>query len=232
MLPQKRRLPLSPAVRRWLIPRAGVARQLSSSSIHPTAVLESGVRLGRGVKIGPYCVVCNGSVIGDGVRLDAHVRVAERTRIGANSTISSFATLGALPQDLKYTGEPSHVIIGVRCRIAEYVLLSGGTTAGGGVTELGNGCFIMSHCHVAHDCVLGDGVVLASSVALAGHVHIGEGARISGFSCVQQKVHARSRKQEHVFWPITSDQFAVTNHNFPFPGQRWTRRIPRGWICA
>lgn len=168
--------------------KAGVPHGLGSSSIHPTAVLEAGVHLGRGVHIGPYCVVCSNTVIGDGVRLDSHVRVAEHTKIGANSTVSSFSTLGALPQDLKYAGEPSHLSIGEQCRIGEYVLLSGGTTAGGGVTELGDGCFVMSHCHVAHDCVLGNGVLLASSAALAGHVHVGEGARISGFSCVQQKV--------------------------------------------
>ena len=135
--------------------------------IHPTAVIEPGARLGNGVSVGPYCVVGNDVVLGDGVRLASHVRVAGHTVVGAGSVVHAFVTLGATPQDLKYAGEPSHLIIGERCRIAEYALLSGGTAIGGGVTSLGDGCFIMSHCHVAHDCHLGHDVLLASNAALA-----------------------------------------------------------------
>ena len=103
--------------------------------------------------------------------------------------VHAFATLGAVPQDLKYAGEPSRLVIGERCRIAEYAHVSGGTAAGGSsTTSMGDGCFIMSHCHIAHDCVLGNDVLLASSAALAGHVHVGDGARISGYSCVHQRV--------------------------------------------
>ena len=160
--------------------------------IHPTAVIEPGARLGNGVSVGPYCVVGNDVVLGDGVRLESHVRVAGHTVVGAGSVVHAFVTLGATPQDLKYAGEPSHLIIGERCRIAEYALLSGGTAIGGGVTSLGDGCFIMSHCHVAHDCHLGHDVLLASNAALAGHVQVGDGARISGYACVQQRVSVGS----------------------------------------
>jgi len=165
---------------------------LVGEHVHPTAVIEPGARLGSGVSVGPFCVVGNDVVLGDGVRLESHVRVAGHTVVGAGSVIHAFVTLGATPQDLKYAGEPSHLIIGERCRIAEYALLSGGTAVGGGVTSLGDGCFIMSHCHVAHDCHLGHDVLLASNAALAGHVQVGDGARISGYACVQQRVSVGS----------------------------------------
>ena len=186
-----RRLPLPPGLRRGARARSTIAEVSSSAApsfVHPSAVLEPGATIGAGVHIGPYCVIGGNVELGDGVRLDSHVRVAGHTVVGAETVVHSFATLGALPQDLKYAGEPSHLVVGAGCRIAEYALLSGGTAAGGGVTALGDGCFVMSHCHVAHDCVLGEGVLLASSAALAGHVHVGDGARISGYSCVQQKV--------------------------------------------
>lgn len=151
-------------------------------------MLEPGCKLGEGVHIGPFCVVGAGVRLGDAVRLDSHVRVAGHTEIGAGSVLDAFCTVGAAPQDLKYDGEQSVVRIGERCRVAEYAHISGGTAAGGGITSVGDGCLIMSHCHVAHDCVLGDDVVLASSSALAGHVHVGDGARISGCAAVHQKV--------------------------------------------
>ena len=156
--------------------------------IHETAVVDPAAQIGAHVSVGPYCVVGPQVVLNDGVRLESHVTVHGHTTVGAGSTIQSHVTLGALPQDLKYSGEPSHLVLGERCRVAEYALLSGGTAAGGGITSVGPGCFIMSHCHVAHDCILGEGVLLASGAALAGHVHVGDGARISGYSCVQQRV--------------------------------------------
>ena len=157
--------------------------------IHPTAILEPGCRVGEHVHIGPYCVLGQHVTLADGVRLESHVRVAGHTTVGAGSTLHAFSTVGATPQDLKYEDEPSVLTLGERCRVAEYAHISGGTAAaGGGGTSIGDDCMIMSHCHVAHDCVLGERVLLASSAALAGHVHIGDGARISGYSCVHQKV--------------------------------------------
>lgn len=147
------------------------------------------MRIGRGVSVGPYCVIGGNVVLGDGVQLDSHVRITGHTTVGAGSVVHAFATLGALPQDLKYAGEPSYLVVGNRCRIAEHALLSGGTAGGGGLTWIGDGCFVMSQCHIAHDCVLGRDVVLASNSALAGHVHVADGARISGFACVQQRVN-------------------------------------------
>ena len=161
---------------------------LNKGSIHPTAIVEPGCRLGKDVNIGPYCVVGSDVTLGDAVRLDSHVRVDGHTTIGASSSVQSFATVGATPQDLKYSGEPSVLHVGERCRIFEYAHLSGGTAAGGGVTSIGDDCLLMSNTHVAHDCVLASNVILASSAALAGHVHVGRGARISGYSCVHQNV--------------------------------------------
>ena len=118
----------------------------------------------------------------------SQVRVAGHTSIGASSTVHAFATVGATPQDLKYAGEASRLVLGERCRVFEYAHLSGGTAAGGGFTSLGDDCLVMSHTHVGHDCRLGRGVVLASYAALAGHVRVGDGARVSGSTSVAQRV--------------------------------------------
>ncbi len=119
----------------------------------------------------------------------SQVCVAGHTRIGAGSTVHAFATVGAVPQDLKHdAAEASGLAVGERCRIFEYAHLSGGTALGGGLTTIGDDAMLMSHCHVGHDCALGTGVVLASYAVLAGHVVVGEGARVSGASSVHQKV--------------------------------------------
>lgn len=166
-----------------------LCRRLSSEHVHPTAIIEQGAKVGTGVRIGPFCVIGGNVSLGDGVRLDSHVRVAGHTSIGAGTTVFGFAMLGAAPQDLTYSGDPSHLIIGARCRIFEYAHLSGGTaTLADGATTLGDDCLVMSHSHVGHDCTLGRGVVLAGSSGLAGHVRIDDGAIVSGHACVHQNV--------------------------------------------
>jgi UDP-N-acetylglucosamine acyltransferase len=158
------------------------------SDIHPTAIVEDGAKLGDGVHIGPYCRVGPEVELGARVRLESHVVITGRTRIGEDCKIYPFASLGQPPQDLKYAGEPSELLIGAKNTIREYVTMNPGTKGGGMVTEIGDGCLLMAGAHVAHDCRIGDSVILANSVALGGHVIIGEAAIVGGLVGIHQFV--------------------------------------------
>lgn len=168
---------------------------MTDAAIHPTAIIEQGARLGAGVKIGPYCQVGNEVVLGEGVELVSHAVVAGRTEIGAGSQVYPFASIGHRPQDLKYEGENSRLIIGERCIIRESVTINPGTKGGIMETRIGNDCLIMANAHVAHDCVLGNNVILANYVGIAGHAKIGDFV-IFGGTCV---VHQFVRIGAHAF---------------------------------
>ena len=157
-------------------------------SVHPTAVIDPAAWLGRDVKIGPYCVIGPEVVLGDGVTLMSHVTLGGRTEIGARTTIYPFASLGHPPQDLKYDGEPSRLVIGEDTVIREYVTMNPGTHGGGMVTRVGAGGLFMVGAHVAHDCQIGDQVILANNATLGGHVQVGDHAIIGGLSAVHQFV--------------------------------------------
>jgi UDP-N-acetylglucosamine acyltransferase len=159
-----------------------------SARIHPSAIIESGARIGADVVIGPFCHVGAAVELGEGVALVSHAVVAGRTRIGARTIIHPFASIGAAAQDLKSTGEPGALSIGRGCVIREGVTINAGTPAGGGETRIGDGCAFLAYSHVGHDCRLGDGVVLANQVLLGGHVRIGDHAAIGGASVVHQNV--------------------------------------------
>lgn len=156
--------------------------------IHPTAIVEEGARCGEGVRIGPYCVVGGEVDLGPGVVLESHVVVAGRTRIGARSKVYPFASLGHRPQDLKYAGEKSDLVIGDDNQIREHVTMNPGTKGGGMVTEVGDRCLFMVGAHVAHDCRIGNNVILANNATLAGHVVVEDHAIIGGLSAVHQFV--------------------------------------------
>ncbi|MBO6783161.1 MAG: acyl-ACP--UDP-N-acetylglucosamine O-acyltransferase [Alphaproteobacteria bacterium] len=158
------------------------------SGVHPTAVVEDGAQLGGNVEIGPYCVVGADVSLGDGVRLHSHVVVGGRTRIGAQTEIFPFASIGLAPQDLKYGGEKSELVIGERVRIREHVTMNPGTEGGGMLTQVGDDCLFMVGSHVAHDCIVGNSVILANNATLAGHVEVGDFAIIGGLSAVHQFV--------------------------------------------
>ncbi len=158
------------------------------SAIHPTAIVEDGAKIGDDVEIGPYSVVGANVVLGDGVRLRSHVVVGGKTRIGAGTEIYPFASIGLAPQDLKYAGEESELIIGERCRIREHVTMNPGTDGGGLLTQVGAECLFMVGSHVAHDCIVGNNVILANNATLAGHVMVGDFAIIGGLSAVHQFV--------------------------------------------
>lgn len=158
------------------------------TAIHPTALIDPAATLGAGVTVGPYCTVGPGVVLEDGVTLVSHVVVDGITRIGTNTRVMPFTTLGLPPQDLKYHGERTELIIGSDNTIREHVTMNPGTEGGGGVTRVGNGGLFMVGCHVAHDCALGNNVILANNVLLAGHITIGDFAIVGGGSAIHQFV--------------------------------------------
>jgi UDP-N-acetylglucosamine acyltransferase len=159
-----------------------------SATIHPTAVIEQGARLGVDVKIGPYCVVGADATLGDGCELMSHVVVTGHTTMGSGNRVFPFSSIGQIPQDLKYHGEASEVIIGDNNQIRESVTINAGTEGGGMVTRIGSGNLLMAYVHVAHDCILGDNIVLANCATLAGHVTVENDAIIGGLSAIQQFV--------------------------------------------
>ncbi len=154
--------------------------------INPTAIIEDGARIGENVSIGPYSVIGADVSLSDGVTLASHVVVNGRTNIGANTRIFPFASIGHRPQDMKYKGEPSELIIGCNTIIREHVTMNPGTEGGGMVTRVGNNCLIMVGSHVAHDCQIGDHAILVNNATLGGHVQIDEWAIIGGLSAVHQ----------------------------------------------
>lgn len=156
--------------------------------VHSSAIVDPKAQLGEGVEIGPFCVVGADVVLDDGVVLHSHVAVAGRTRIGPRSQVFPFASIGHVPQDLKYGGEPSELVVGADNRIREHVTMNPGTEGGGMVTRVGDGCLFMVGAHVAHDCQIGDRVIMANNATLAGHVAIGDHAIIGGLAAVHQFV--------------------------------------------
>lgn len=157
-------------------------------SVHPTALVEPGARLGEGVEIGPFCTVGSEAALGDGVVLRSHVVVEGDTAVGEGTHVWPFAVLGAAPQDLKYSGERTRLRIGARNRIREHVTMNLGTAGGGGETRVGDDGLFMAGCHVAHDAQVGDRVVIANGVAIAGHCAVGDDVIIGGLSAVHQWV--------------------------------------------
>jgi UDP-N-acetylglucosamine acyltransferase len=158
------------------------------TQIHPTAIIESGAQIGNNVSIGAYCVIGKDVTIGDNTIVKSHVVIEGITQIGSNNTIFQFASIGAVPQDLKFSGEPSKTIIGDNNSIREFVTINAGTKGGIMETKIGNKCLIMAYCHIAHDCVVGDNVVLANNATLAGHVIVGDNVVIGGLSAIHQFV--------------------------------------------
>ena len=158
------------------------------TDIHPTAIIETGAKLGRGVRIGPYCCVGASVELGDDIELISHAVVTGQTRIGPQTRIYPFASIGHIPQDLKYGGEVSELVIGSGNTIREHVTMNPGTAGGGMVTRVGNDCLFMVGTHVAHDCQIGNNVIMANNATLGGHVVVEDGAVIGGLAAVHQFV--------------------------------------------
>ena len=158
------------------------------TDIHPTSIVHPDAEIGENVFIGPFCNIGKYARLADGVQLYSHVVVEGRTTIGSNSRIFPFASVGHEPQDLKFRGEQSELIIGGNNTIREHVTLNPGTEGGGMVTRIGDGCLFMMSSHVAHDCIIGDNVILVNNATLAGHVEVGDWAIVGGLSAVHQFV--------------------------------------------
>lgn len=156
------------------------------SIIHPTAIIDSAAQIGADCHIGPYCVIGPHVVLGARVTLKSHVVIDGRTAIGEGTTVYPFASLGSAPQDLKYDGEPSKLIIGKHNTIREHVTMNPGTKGGAMETRIGDHGLFMMGAHVAHDCVVGDHVILANNATLAGHVEVGDHVVIGGLSAIHQ----------------------------------------------
>jgi UDP-N-acetylglucosamine acyltransferase len=162
-------------------PAAGV-------SVHPTAAVARGAELDDGVTVGPYAVIGPGVRVGRDSWIGPHAVLAGRTTIGARNRIFQFASVGAVPQDLKYRGEPSTLELGDDNIVREFASLNPGTAGGGMRTRVGSGCLFMVSSHVAHDCLVGDHVVLANGAALGGHVEVHDYGIIGGLAGVHQYV--------------------------------------------
>ncbi len=156
--------------------------------IHETALVDTKAQLDDSVTVGPYCVVGADVTLGANVTLITHAVVEGLTTIGERTTIYPFASIGHRPQDLKYKGEPSTLVIGCNNTIREYVTMNPGTEGGGMVTKVGANSLFMMGSHVAHDCQLGDGIIMANNATLAGHVEVGDYAILGGLSAVHQFV--------------------------------------------
>ena len=155
-------------------------------NIHPTALVDPGVQLSKGVQIGPYTVIKSDVTIGENTIIGSHVVIDSHTDIGANCRIFQFSSIGAAPQDLKYRGEETRVIIGDNNVIREFVTINRSTTADIGMTKIGNSNLLMAYCHVAHNCRLGNFVVMANAANLAGHIDVEDFAIIGGLTGVHQ----------------------------------------------
>ncbi|WP_340250978.1 acyl-ACP--UDP-N-acetylglucosamine O-acyltransferase [Roseobacter sp. HKCC-CH-9208] len=159
-----------------------------SASIHPSAVVESGATIAAGCHIGPFCHVGPEVTLHEGVVLKSHAVVTGMTEIGAETVIFPFANIGDIPQDLKYAGEKTQLIVGKRNRIREGVTMNTGTDGGGGITRVGDDNLFMTGAHVGHDAIVGNHVVVANQSAIAGHCIIEDGVIIGGLSGIHQFV--------------------------------------------
>ncbi len=160
-------------------------KTMTNAKIHPTSVVSPSAKLSDGVVIGPFCIVGRGVTLGNNTRLVSHVTIKE-TAIGSDCIIYPFSTIGLAPQDTKYAGEKTKVVIGNNNTIRENVTIHRASSDGDGLTEIGDNNFIMAYSHIAHDCKLGNSVIMANATTLAGHIEIEDFAVIGGLVAVHQ----------------------------------------------
>ncbi|RWB72523.1 MAG: acyl-ACP--UDP-N-acetylglucosamine O-acyltransferase [Mesorhizobium sp.] len=158
------------------------------TSIHPSSVVEEGARLGKGVRIGPFCHISADSIIGDRVELVSHVSVMGASTIGAGTKVYPMATLGAPPQNTKHKGGRTTLIVGENCTIREGVTMHVGTDSSRGETSVGDNGNFLAYAHIAHDCVVGKNATFANGATLGGHCEIGDNVYIGGLTAVHQFV--------------------------------------------
>jgi UDP-N-acetylglucosamine acyltransferase len=174
------------------------------SRIHPTALVDSQAELDSSVEVGPYTVIGPHVRIGAGTRVSAHCVIEGHTTIGRDNHIFQFNSLGAIPQDKKYAGEPCELILGDRNTVREFCTFNIGTATDAGVTRIGHDNWIMAYVHLAHDCQIGNHTIFANNTQLAGHVHVGDWVILGGFTVV----HQFCRLGAHSFTAMNSLLFA------------------------
>ncbi len=168
--------------------------------IHSTAIIDVSATIADDCEIGPYCVIGPNVSIGSGTVLGPHVVVKGNTRIGCNNHILQFASVGEIPQDLKFKGEETWLEIGDHNRIREFTTINRGTGDGGGLTKIGSHNLLMAYVHIAHDCILGDHIIFSNNASIAGHVEVMDHAIVGPFS----GVHQFCRVGRHAFSGINS----------------------------
>jgi UDP-N-acetylglucosamine acyltransferase len=154
-------------------------------AIHPTAIVDPSAKIDPTAEIGPYAIIGPETVIGPRTKIGAHT-VVEHATLGADNVLHPGCYVGTPPQDLKYAGEKTRLVMGDKNTVRECVTINRGTAQGGGLTKIGSGCLFMACSHIAHDCVVGDGVIVVNAVLLAGHVHIGDYAVLGGMAAIHQ----------------------------------------------
>lgn len=158
------------------------------TQIHPTALVDPAAEIDASVTVGPYSVIGPQVKIGAGTSVGAHCVIDGRTTIGQNNRIFQFNSLGAVPQDKKYAGEPTELLIGDRNTIREFCTFNLGVPGAGGVTRVGNDNWIMAYTHIAHDCLVDNHTTLANNTTLAGHVHLADWVTVGGLTGIHQFV--------------------------------------------
>jgi len=174
------------------------------SRIHPTALVDAGAEIDSTVEVGPFTVIGPHVRIGAGTRVGAHCVIEGHTTIGRDNQIFQFNSLGAIPQDKKYAGEPCELIIGDRNTVREFCTFNIGTATDAGVTRIGHDNWIMAYVHLAHDCQIGNHTIFANNSQLAGHVHVDDWVILGGFTVV----HQFCRLGAHSFTAMNSLLFA------------------------
>ena len=161
---------------------------MSNNLVHPSAVVENGAQISSGVSIGPFCYIGPNVKLCERVQIKSHSVITGKTEIGDDTVVHSFAVIGEIPQDLKFNGEETRLVIGKRNRIREHVTINTGTAGGGGITSVGSDCLFMTGSHIAHDADIGNRVIIANCGAVAGHCVIEDDVIIGGLSGVHQFV--------------------------------------------
>lgn len=154
--------------------------------IHPTAIIHDGAEIAADAEIGPFVVIGPRVRIGSGTKVGPHTVIDGSTEIGRNNVIFHMASVGAVPQDLKYKGEDTKLVIGDGNTIREFATIHLGTVTGGSITSIGNGNLFMAYSHVAHDCIVGNSVIMANAATLAGHITVEDFANIGGLVAIHQ----------------------------------------------
>jgi UDP-N-acetylglucosamine acyltransferase len=176
------------------------------SQIHPTAIVDSQAAIDPSVSIGPYTVIGPHVKIAAGTTVGPHCVIEGHTTIGRDNRIFQFASIGAIPQDKKYAGEPCELVIGDRNTIREFCTFNIGSPGGGGVTRVGDDNWLMAYVHLAHDCIVGNNTIFANNAQLAGHVEVGDWVIFGGFTLVHQFVRVGAHGMTALNSVLLADQ--------------------------